>query len=417
MSRTAGRGVSLILMALLMSAPVGAAEINFEGLPEGYVIEELSEGHGITGPLSGVVVVFGFNPVFGANTNTAIVYASDCPPGGTPGDCSGGDDDLGTPNECVGGPGTDKDLGDGTGGECGSPFENVVPLGNTAIVAENLNDPNGDGNVDNPDDADEDGQFIEFDFKDFGRKGITVNEFTYMDNDQGEFDAMVEFFGPGTSNPSTIGLPALGDNGVHTIAPGIEGVDLMRIVLNGSGAVDNVVIEEEIENRACWVTLGGFNKAEISSSAGKKYCTLGGNVGPPPSGALEINWHETGDPALDGAQFHSNDISSVECQDLTDGPGQPGGKKGFVEDTLFFECDGRFNNEDGYSCRGYYQDNGEPQGKKGKLNDKICIEISDANGVVASCGEGCDPVDPANPVGNNTLVGGNVQIHPPVGKP
>lgn len=416
MRRIARRALLLIVGAVLIASPqLRSADIDFEGLPEGYVLDDpLFTGFGISGDLSGMVSIFGFNPAFGAGTNAAIVFASDCPPSGTTADCSGGDVDLGSPNSDFGGPGIDADGDPTTGGNQGSDFENDMPLGNVAIVAEDLVDTNPmDGNVDDPDDADLDGQFIEFDFTDLNGKGITVNSLTYMDNDEGEFGAQVEFFGPGTLNPSTIGLTAVGDNGVRTITPGIEGVEIMRVVLNGSGAVDNVVIEEEVE-RDCWVTLGGFNKGEVETAAGKKYCTFGGNVGPPPSGALEVNWHETGDPALDGARFHTNGIESVRCEDLTNGPGQPGGKKGLVEDTLFFTCSGRFNNQTGFNCRGYFQDNGEPQGKK-VPNDKICVEVTDSNGAfVASCGEGCDPVDPA---GGSVLVGGNVQIHPPVGKP
>ena len=387
-----------------------AAEIDFEGLPEGYILDEVYTGHGVTGSLSGVVKITG-------SPRAAIVYASDCPPGGTPADCSGGDDDLGTPNECVGGPGVDKDIGDGTGGECGSPYQNLAALGNVAVVAQNLIDTNPpDGNVDNPNDADAAGQYIEFDFTDLKGKGVTVNSVTYLDNDEGEDNAMILFYGPGTLDPSSFGLDALGDNGVLTLTPGIAGVDRMRVVLDGSGAVTTVVVEEEIE-RPCWVTLGGFNKdtGTVSDAAGQKYCTFGGNVGPPPSGSFEVNWHNTGDPILDGSKFHTNAIVVDHCEDVTDGPGQPGAKKGLVDDTLFFNCDeGKFNGESGYTCLGFFQDNKEPQGKKWNTNDKICLEVRDSSGgFVASCGMGCDPADPID--GGTVLVGGNVQIHPCLG--
>ena len=395
----------------MTSLSLQAADINFDGLPEGYILDEVYEGHGVTGPLSGVVKITG-------NPNQAIVFASDCPAGGTPADCSGNDDDLGTPNECVGGPGVDSNVGDGTGGECGSPFQNLVALYNVAIVAENLTDTSpADGNVDDPDDADVAGEYIEFDFTGLKGKGVTVNSLTYLDNDEGEDQAMVFFWGPGTLNPSTFGLDALGDNGVLTLTPGIAGVDRMRVLLDGSGAVTSVVIEEEIE-RPCWVTLGGFNKntGTVADSAGKKICTYGGNVGPPPSGSFEVNWHETGIAALDGSRYHTNAIVVDHCEDLTNGPGQPGGKnKGLVDDTLFFTCDdGKFNGDAGYTCRGFFQDNGEPQGKKGNLKDKICLEVRDAAGdFVASCGLGCDPEDGLE--GGSTAVGGNIQIHPCLG--
>lgn len=402
---------ALLMMCVGMtSTMLQAAEIDFEGLPEGYILDEVYTGHGVTGSISGVVKITG-------NPSSAIVFASDCPAGGTPADCSGADVDLGTPNECVGGPGVDGDLGDGLGGECGSIYKNLDALYNIAIVAENLIDRNPvDGLIDNPDDADVAGEYIEFDFTDLKGKGVTVNSFTYLDNDEGEDNAMVFFWGPGTLNPSSFGLDAVGDNGVLTLTPGIAGVERMRVLLNGSGAVTSVIFEEEIE-RPCWVTLGGFNKnaGTVSDQAGQKICTFGGNVGPPPSGSFEVNWHETGDASLDGSRFHTNAIVVDHCEDLTSGPGQPGGKKGFVDDTLFFTCDdGKYNGVAGYTCSGFFQDNGEPHGKKGNSNDKICLEVRDSSGAfVASCGLGCDPEDGRN--GGSSLIGGNVQIHPCLG--
>jgi hypothetical protein len=384
--------------ALIVVLPAGAGEIDFEGLDEGQVIDEVSNGSGATGLPNGEVSVFGFNPGKGFNRNAAIVFDSACLPGGDPEDCTGDDRDLGTPNETCpgGGPGS------GEGGECPGPFQNDTPYANTAIVAEDLVDANGDDLIDDPDDADRRGQYIEFDFDELAGNHVTVNSLTYMDNDEGEFDAQVEFFGPGTLQPSVIGLTATGDNGVNTIAAGIEGVTRMRVVLNGSGAVASVVIDEEIEQRACWVTTGGFNKGEVvrEDASGKKICTFGGNVGPPPSGAFEVNWH---DGPLAGSKFHTNDIEAVRCEDRSEtGPGQPGGKKGLLEDTLLFECTGKFNKERGYSCTGYLLDGGEPGGKKGNDPDQIQLVVNDSSGTeVARC--------------EGILSGGNVQIHPPVG--
>ena len=270
------------------------------------------------------------------------------------------------------------------------------------------------GLVDNPNDADLAGQYIEFDFSALkGKGGVTVNSFSYLDNDEGEENAMVFFYGPGTLNPSSFGLDALGDNGVLTLTPGIAGVERMRVVLDGSGAVTSVVFEETVE-RPCWVTLGGFSKdtGTVSDQAGQKYCTFGGNVGPPPSGSFEVNWHEAGD--LSGSKFHTNAIVVDHCEDLTEGPGQPGGKKGLVDDTLFFTCDdGKFDGEAGYSCRGFFQDSGEPQGKKSNAHDTICMEVTDSSGgVVGRCGLGCNAEDGTS---GSPLIGGNVQNHPCLG--
>ena len=218
-----------------------------------------------------------------------------------------------------------------------------------------------------------------------------------MDNDEGEFGAQIELFG--SFPPKFIGLPAVGDNGVLTIPIAQEDVSLMRVVLNGSGAVTSVVINEEVP-RPCWVTLGGFDKGTNTDASGKKICTFGGNVGPPPSGAFEVNWH---DGPLAGSQFHTNDIEAVECTNMgSTGPQQPGGKKGLEVDTLFFTCTGLFNHQSGYTCDGYFKDAGEPAGKKNNDRDEINFAVRDSGGgVVAEC--------------TGDLEGGNIQIHPPVG--
>ena len=95
----------------------------------------------------------------------------------------------------------------------------------------------------------------------------------------------------------------------------------------------------------------------------------------------------------------------MECSDNgSTGPQQPGGKKGFEIDRLDFECDGRFNNQTGFTCSGYFIDAGEPQGKKGNDRDFISVMIADSGGnPVAKC--------------EGDFEGGNIQIHPPVGKP
>ena len=324
-----------------------------------------------------------------------MVYDSDCLPSNGPADCSGEDADLGSPNDEFGGPGI------GSGGEAGSAFENNTALSNVLIVGEDLvDDSPDDGFVDDPDDADLREQFLEFDFSDVKGGGkVTVNSVTYMDNDEGEFGAQIEMFGPGIPD-QFIGLAATGSNGVNTIdGIGVDGVRLLRVVLNGSGAVASVVINEKV-NRPCWVTLGGFSNAKVIS--GSKQCTFGGNVGPPPNGALEVNFH---DGPYDGLRFHTNDIHAVQCFDSeSTGPQQPGGKKGLEVDTLEFDCTGKLNNEDGFTCTGFFKDSGEPQGKKGNDFDRIDVQIRDSgDALVAEC--------------SGELDGGNIQIHPAVGKP
>jgi len=401
----------LAVFIVTASLSAGAAEIDFEGVTPGTILDEVSTGFGVTGSVPGTIGVDGFNPALSADAkcdnappcNAAVVFDSSNPPLI--------DYDLGTPNECVaGGPGIDQSVPDGTGGECvTSPYENVTALGNILIVNENRSTPDRDGSntidtndsiVDLTDDADLRDQYLEFDFsttKHNGKGTVTLGSLTYMDNDEGEFGAQIELFGK--FPPKFIGLPAVGDNGVLTIPIAQEDVSRMRVVLNGSGAVTSVVVNEKVP-RPCWVTLGGFDKGTNTDASGKKICTFGGNVGPPPSGAFEVNWH---DGPLAGSQFHTNDIEVLECTDEgSTGPQQPGGKKGLEVDTLFFECAGLFNHESGFSCGGYFKDAGEPGGKKSNDHDEINFTVWDSKqDVVAEC--------------TGDLEGGNVQIHPPVG--
>ena len=400
-----GRLVRLLSLSLTLSIFVSAqaAEIDFEGISPGTILEQVSNGAGASGLSGGYIGVRGFNPHMSVSDNAAVVFDSLNPPGI--------DYDLGSTNSDFGGPGSDRDGNPATGGNAGSPFQNDTELGNILVVNESVELADRDGNgvisgADSPairtNDADLRGQFLEFDFTPLKRgKSVTVNSVSYMDAEieQGESGARVELFGPGIAPEGvSVALEPPGDNGVFSQTDiGVEGVDLMRIVLNGSGAVLGAVIEEEAV-RPCWVTTGGFFNAGVTS--GPKQCTFGGNVGPPPSGAFEVNFH---DGIYDGFKFHTNDINIVRCEDRgSTGPQQPGGKKGLEVDTLLFECTGRLNNTTGFTCDGFLLDAGEPQGKKANDHDQIQMTVYDAAGAVAAVCEG-------------ELDGGNVQIHPPNG--
>ncbi len=392
------------LISLGASLPAHAAELNFEGLAPGTIVEQLSNGLGASGLKGGYVGVNGFNPSLTMNDNAAVIFDSSNPPGI--------DYDLGTPNQDFGGPGKDKDGNPATGGNRGSEFQNDAPLGNILIVNEqdSLLDRNGSGNIDGgdspallTDDADQKGQFLEFDFTTLKGKGLVeVTGITYMDVDEpeGEDGAMLLLMGPDIDPAISISLPPVGDNGVQTIDDfAVAGVSHARVILNGSGAIEALIIQEG-DNDVCWETTGGFNNADVLSPQGKKTCTFGGNIGPPPSGAKEVNWHEG---SLEGSKFHTNDIAVTSCESTgSTGPEQPGGKKGFDIDKLNFACTGRFNNEPGYTCRGFFFDGGEGGPKENNDPDAIQFIVEDSSGTeVARC--------------EGDLHGGNVQLHPPVG--
>lgn len=376
------RIILVCAVGFLAIAPLaGAFNLDFEGLPAGYVMFELSEGAGVSGGLDGVVGAMGFSPAFGLSVNPLIVFDSSHP--------TGGDPDLGTPNEAFAGPGI------GLGGT----ISNDTALGNVAIIAEDLVDSDSDGLVDDPDDADLQGEFMEFDFSRIGKGNkkttVTINSLTFMDvdADEGEGGTFVELSGPSLPT-NLIGIPSTGDNGVATISGiALSGVNLMRVNFNGSGAFVGSFINED-QPGDCWFTFGGFQNAGIQS--GGKDFTFGGNVGPPPSGSIEVVDHNTGD------NFHSNDVYIVECFIVPGtGPQQPGGKKGFKTNAARFAGTGRLNGEYTFDFTGMVIDAGEPGGKKANDPDFFEIEVT-------------DPLDGDAVVffASGFLDGGNVQLHP-----
>lgn len=113
-------------IALGAILPLGHAfELDFEGLPDGTVVVELSAGAGMSAGFPGIVKVTGYSAQFGPGVNPVLIFDSSDP--------TGGDTDLGTPNQAYGGPGV------GNGGA-----SNDSPMGNVAIIAEDLVDRNGD---------------------------------------------------------------------------------------------------------------------------------------------------------------------------------------------------------------------------------------------------------------------------------
>ena len=131
--------------------------IEFESFSAGDFVTSASTVGGL-----GPVVISATNPLFPAD-NAAMIFDSSSP--------TGGDDDLGTPNAAFAGPGI------GIGGASGT-FVNDVPRGNILIISEDLD-------ASDPDDADEVGANITFDFSSCG--SATLHQVTILDVD-GESD-------------------------------------------------------------------------------------------------------------------------------------------------------------------------------------------------------------------------------------
>lgn len=144
---------------------------------------------------------------------------------------SGGDSDLGTPNEAYDGPGK------GRGGKVDGGMNNEA-LGNLLIVAENDLDANGDGLVDTPDDEAAGGKLIlTFD------EPVNILQLTLVDIDENESGAVILASHNGDKASETP-LKGLGDNSVvrfdHT---NWSGVTRFEIQLPGSGAIGNLTFQ------------------------------------------------------------------------------------------------------------------------------------------------------------------------------
>lgn len=228
--------VILAVAVLLLSAPPLLAQeetVNLEGFDAGAIISQVF-GSGGSGP----ILVNGSRP--GRVENFAVIYDSSCGPSGTSADCTGMDQDLGTPNETFGGPGI------GSGGEVGRPFENDTALGNLLIIQQRLRDENNDGLVDDPNDADEEGAILSFDFSLLSNGVATVVALHIIDVEAGEPAAEVQFFDPDGLLIGIFSLPQTGNNGVAQVFFGpVSGVATMEVHLNGSGAIDNLIFSSE----------------------------------------------------------------------------------------------------------------------------------------------------------------------------
>ncbi len=196
-------GLGLVFAGVSLASADHGAVIDFEGLAEGTIVSSVASGAGISGlSVPGSVTVFGDSPAF-PGSNVAMVFDATCANG-----CSGGDDDLMRPE-----------------------------LGNILIISEDLD--SGD-----PDDADLEGAFYQFDFSGWGPGVVTVERISILDVEDVEGGARVELYagGPGGTLLATVPLPNVGDAGFATVDINVSGVDFMQVTLNGSGAIDNIEI-------------------------------------------------------------------------------------------------------------------------------------------------------------------------------
>lgn len=134
---------------------------------------------------------------------------------------TGGDTDLGSPNEAFGGPGK------GHGGGTGAPGRNAVALGKVLIVAER-------DNPSNPDDKADGGTLIfSFDYP------VRVDELTLMDIDDAGAAGTIKAYNDaaGSALVATGKMLGLGDNSVQTVALNAKSVRRLEVKFNKGGAL------------------------------------------------------------------------------------------------------------------------------------------------------------------------------------
>ena len=203
--------VVLMVTSLFVAAPVASADtfmatIDFEsGLSEGDIAGTLDVGAGISGTDFGSVSVVGTNPALTPTTNWAMVFDATCDGG-----CSGGDTDLEQPAN-----------------------------GNVLIISE-------DKDADDPDDADVVGARFDFDFSAWGSGTVTVISMDVLDVELEEGGANISF-----DVGADVPIPTIGDGNIETVAVNRAGVSEMTVLLNGSGAIDNVKISIERGGEGC----------------------------------------------------------------------------------------------------------------------------------------------------------------------
>ena len=210
---------------VLIAAPALADLETFEGPPGTVVAGELPQGGTAPGTYFSGFTITVTNA--GGGPNTCAIFDTEAP--------TGGDVDLGTPNVSCGGPGI------GTGGTCHTcgvaqdDGPNCVSLRKALIIAEDLDDANGDDVLDDPDDEG-DGGTIRFDFA----EGIVPVDITLLDIDNETASVSL------SAHTLSIRVDAtdLGDNSTQTIRlQGYGEFTSLEIVFSGSGAIAELEYE------------------------------------------------------------------------------------------------------------------------------------------------------------------------------
>ncbi len=222
-------------IAFALVFPAHAVVETFDG-PTGTVVAgDLPQGGSAPGNYFVGMTITATNT--GGGPNSALIFDTENP--------SGGDWDLGTPNESCGGPGIGSG---GTCNTCGTPQigPNCVSLGRALIIAEDLDDPNADNIVDDPDDE-RNGGVLLFEFDHL----IVPISITILDIDSES--ATIDLIGDVLC--VIVNATDLGNNSVQKMSlQGYGQFNSLEVIFSSSGAVAeleyDVVVSTEDESWA-----------------------------------------------------------------------------------------------------------------------------------------------------------------------
>ena len=233
----------VISLALLTPAVAIAqtATIDFEGLAEGAIVDQVSSGAGISGdPVSGFVGVFGASSESNPpppNDNVATIFDATCTP-----THSGNDADL------------------------------CNPASGNILMIDFRGDPDGDGIVADPND-DENGGQLSFDFTTLGGGSVDIGVVRLRVFDIEEPNTGTIEIDTAGGNTVVVPIPSTPNGGTALVELNVDDVVAMRVNFTGSGAVDDIVLDLDddvppAEEEGCLSRTPGFwkNHPDVTST-------------------------------------------------------------------------------------------------------------------------------------------------------
>ncbi len=186
-------------------------------------------------------------------------------------------------------------------------------------------------------------------------------------------------------------------------APGTHAAKCGACVEDGGPVDDDCIPPSE---GGCWVTGGGFIVPDGD------HANFGGNAKQMKRGGVQGHWNHVDHTTMNHLNGKPNYIF---CRHVDEpGPGQPGGRKGFIMNQIYFGGPakwGQGGGVDGFWFDVVAKDHGEPGSqpspKNGGMVDTYHLTVRKMD-------------DPVNQVAGQIvyeekggLVGGNIQMHPP----